>query len=54
MELIAWLQGIKLAPKRVFLTHGEPAAADGFRKHLERHLGWRPEIPEYKDTVRLN
>jgi metallo-beta-lactamase family protein len=54
MELIAWLQGIKLAPKRVFLTHGEPAAADAFRKHLERHLGWRPEIPEYKDTVRLN
>jgi metallo-beta-lactamase family protein len=54
MELIAWLQGIKLAPKRVFLTHGEPAAADAFRKHLERHLGWRPEIPEYKDVVRLN
>lgn len=53
MELITWLKGIKLKPKRVFLTHGEPTAADGFRKHLERHLGWHAEIPEYRDVARL-
>jgi metallo-beta-lactamase family protein len=53
MELINWLSSIKLKPKRVFLTHGEPAAADAFRKHLERHLGWNPEIPEYRDVARL-
>jgi metallo-beta-lactamase family protein len=51
--LINWLSSIKLKPKRVFLTHGEPAAADAFRKHLERHLGWNPEIPEYRDVARL-
>jgi metallo-beta-lactamase family protein len=53
MELIEWLGGIEVKPKRVFLTHGEPPAADAFRKHIERHLGWNPEIPEYRDVVRL-
>jgi metallo-beta-lactamase family protein len=53
MELITWLQSLKVKPKRVFLTHGEPAAADAFRKQLERHFGWRPEIPEYRDVARL-
>lgn len=53
MELITWLQSLKVKPKRVFLTHGEPSAADAFRKHLERHLGWHPEIPEYRDVARL-
>jgi metallo-beta-lactamase family protein len=53
MELINWLQSIRIKPKRVFLTHGEPPAADAFRKHLERHLGWRAEIPEYRDVARL-
>jgi metallo-beta-lactamase family protein len=52
-ELIGWLKNMKIKPKRVFLTHGEPPAADAFRKHLERHLGWRPEIPEYRDVARL-
>jgi metallo-beta-lactamase family protein len=53
MELIEWMKGIKIKPKRVFLTHGEPAAADAFRKHIERHLGWTPEIPEYRDVARI-
>lgn len=53
MELITWLQSLRIKPKRVFLTHGEPSAADAFRKHLERHLGWDPEIPEYRDVARL-
>jgi metallo-beta-lactamase family protein len=37
----------------MFLTHGEPAAADAFRKHIERRLGWHPEIPEYRDVARI-
>jgi len=53
MELITWLKSIKVKPKRVFLTHGEPSAADAFRKHLERHLAWNAEIPEYRDVARL-
>jgi len=53
MEFIEWLGHIKVKPKRIFLTHGEPAAADAFRKHIERHLDWTPEIPEYRDVVRI-
>jgi metallo-beta-lactamase family protein len=52
-ELIEWLSGVKPAPKRVFLTHGEPKAADALRKHFDRAFGWHAEIPEYKQTVRL-
>jgi metallo-beta-lactamase family protein len=52
-ELVEWLGSVKIKPKRVFLTHGEPPAADAFRKHLERHLGWQAEIPEYKEVARL-
>ncbi|HET6347525.1 MAG TPA: MBL fold metallo-hydrolase [Candidatus Krumholzibacteria bacterium] len=53
VELIDWLKSVKVKPKRMFLTHGEPPAADAFRKHIERHLGWHPEIPEYRDVARL-
>ena len=53
LELIEWLGSVQGKPKRVFLTHGEPAAADAFRKHIERHLAWQAEIPEHKQTVRL-
>jgi metallo-beta-lactamase family protein len=52
-ELLEWLSSIKIKPKRMFLTHGEPAAADAFRKHIERRLGWHPEIPEYRDVARI-
>ncbi len=52
-ELIAWLGRVKPAPKRVFLTHGEPKAADALRRHFDRAFGWSAEIPEYKETVRL-
>jgi metallo-beta-lactamase family protein len=54
MELIDWLGSLTTPPKRVFLTHGEPPAADAFRKHIERHLGWDPEIPEYREVSRLS
>jgi len=53
VELTQWLSSIKVKPKRVFLTHGEPTAAEAFRKYLERHLGWQPEIPEHKQVVHL-
>jgi metallo-beta-lactamase family protein len=44
---------LKAAPKRVFLTHGEPKAADALRRHFDRAFGWNAEIPEYKETVQL-
>jgi metallo-beta-lactamase family protein len=52
-ELLTWLSGFKNKPKRVFITHGEPASADSFRKKVDRRFGWRAEVPEYKEVVRL-
>jgi metallo-beta-lactamase family protein len=52
-ELIQWLGEVKHPPKRVFLTHGEPAAAVALRRHFDRAFGWDAEVPEYLQTVRL-
>ena len=44
-ELTAWLEASKLAPKRVFVTHGEPAAARAFSQHLTTRFGWDATVP---------
>lgn len=52
-EIEAWLRGFGVAPKRTFITHGEPAAADALRQRIERKLGWRVQVPDYRETVTL-
>lgn len=46
-EIIAWLKHFKLAPIQTFITHGEPAGADGLRLKIERELNWQCEVPEH-------
>ena len=50
-EILAWLKFFGHAPGNLFLTHGEPAAADQMRQHIESTLGWEASVPEYKETV---
>src|SRR6266542_52813 len=45
-ELIEWLRPAKLAPRRVFVTHGEPSAADALRRRLHDAFGWNTVVPE--------
>jgi metallo-beta-lactamase family protein len=45
-EMIEWLRSSELAPRRVFVTHGEPAAADAFRRRLIETFGWSVTVPE--------
>lgn len=52
-ELIAWLRTAPRPPRRVFITHGEPEAADALRVRIERQLQWRAHIPEYLESVDL-
>ena len=52
-EILAWLRGFRKAPRRVFLTHGEPEAASSLKFKIEEHLGWTVEIPEYLQQVEL-
>lgn len=52
-ELLAWLRTAPAAPRRVFITHGEPDAADALRLRIERELQWKAHIPEYLESVDL-
>lgn len=52
-ELLAWLQSAPRPPRAVFLTHGEPDAADALRKRIRRELCWQAHVPEYRDAVDL-
>ncbi len=52
-EILAWLRPVGHAPRRVFITHGEPVASDGLRQKLEHELGWSADVPEQDETVRL-
>jgi len=53
-EIIGWLKGFKAAPKKTFITHGEPAAADAMRQRIERELHWTCHMPCYLETVALH
>ncbi|MFA6985498.1 MAG: MBL fold metallo-hydrolase [Arenimonas sp.] len=52
-EVLTWLRSAPRAPRGVFVTHGEPDAADALRKRIERELGWPAHIPEYREQVDL-
>ena len=52
-ELIDWLRLSQLNPKRVFVTHGEPEAADAFRRRVKDTFGWQAEVPEMGATAEL-
>ena len=52
-EVVAWLAHFRKPPRRVFLTHGEPAAADAMRKRIAEALRWEAEVPDYLEEAEL-
>jgi metallo-beta-lactamase family protein len=52
-EILDWLRGFRHAPKRTFVTHGEPAAADEMRRRIEETFGWPVSVPEDGEAVQL-
>ncbi len=50
-ELMAWLQKLESPPKRCFVVHGEPSAADTLRLRIQDTLGWSVSVPEHGSTV---
>ena len=54
VEMVEWLRSSGLSPRRVFVTHGEPAAADAFRRRLYDTFGWDASVPELAATVLLS
>jgi metallo-beta-lactamase family protein len=53
-ELLAWMSTAPTPPARVYVTHGEPAAADTLRARIEHELGWRARVPEHLEQVAID
>lgn len=53
-DLLRWLSGVKRAPRRVFLIHGEEDGLHGLEAEIQHRFGWPTHIPAYLDTVELN
>jgi metallo-beta-lactamase family protein len=45
-EILRWLSGFKRPPKKTFIVHGEPHAADALRLRINDKLGWPCEVSE--------
>lgn len=54
LEIMGWLRHFKQVPRRTFITHGEPAAADALRQRIERELKWTVQMPCYLQEVALD
>jgi metallo-beta-lactamase family protein len=52
-ELLAWMKQLGRAPRRTFVTHGEPAASDALRFRIEHEIGWPATVPEHRDVYDL-
>jgi metallo-beta-lactamase family protein len=52
--LLAWLARLPRAPKRVFVNHGEPVAADALRLAIEERFGWPASVPEAGRRIPLD
>ena len=52
-EMIQWFSESKIQPKKVFITHGDASAADGFRRRLNETFGWDCSIPSHEEKVSL-
>lgn len=52
-ELLAWLGHLPRAPRRVFITHGEPVAADSLRLAIEETHRWPCTVAEHMQAVEL-
>ncbi len=54
LEILDWMRGFESAPKQVFITHGEPIAADAMRQRIVETLHWNTCVPDYLQKVELN
>lgn len=53
-QMIDWLKSIKTPPKQVFVTHGEPNAADAMAEKIQQKLGWQAMVPDLGDSFDLD
>ena len=52
-EIIHWLEGMQAPPRRTFVTHGEPVAANAMAEHIRERFSWDVTVPNYGDKVEI-
>ncbi len=52
-EVLKWLGGLQVGPRRTFLTHGEPEAANAMAGHIREKFGWETDVPAYGDKFEI-
>ena len=53
-EVLHWLEGMESgAPRKTFLTHGEPEAANAMAGHIKDKYGWNVHVPQYGEKFEL-
>jgi metallo-beta-lactamase family protein len=52
-EIIEWLRISGIKPRKTFVTHGEPAAADEMRRRLIENFGWECFVPNAEERITL-
>lgn len=52
-EIMHWLEPIKKAPRRVFVTHGEVEQSEAMAGHFREERGWDCHLPKLGETVEL-
>jgi metallo-beta-lactamase family protein len=53
VEILEWLRHFRQGPKRTFIVHGEPHAAQSLRDKIIERYGWEVEIPTYAQQVEM-
>jgi metallo-beta-lactamase family protein len=53
-ELLRWLTALEAPPRKTWLTHGEPAAAQSLQAAIEAKLHWDVAVARYLDCVDLH
>lgn len=52
-ELMRWLSGVKAAPRKVFIVHGEPEQSEALRKRIGKDLSWAAMVPRQDQKSEL-
>lgn len=53
-EILDWLRQFEAPPRQVFVTHGEPDAAEAMRHRIAEALGWNVKVPDHRERVALS
>ena len=52
-ELLRWLTGLQVPPKQVYLTHGEPQAAQSLQQLIATNFKWPASVARYLQAVTI-